>query len=218
LMAGSTSLCPGFKHVEKFGPDEDYEDEEEISYITLDLGSIEPTLIPSSSTYRLIGLDTPTPFLQLSGTFFKGRHDSLLGTELIFTEDNETHDWNKRSVIHVANTEQRICFNEVRLQPKAHGDSSRNGTESSGDNTAQTVTEDAAEKIDRLTGKVFPGTRASAKGVGTRSKRLSAKEKGKAKAKDPNNSPTQEPMVTRVKARDKGKDTGELYTMEVDEG
>lgn len=104
-MAGLTSLCPGFKQVDNFGPDDDYEDEEEICYVTLDLRSIEPTLVPSSSTYRLIvslklssrialdylapqGLDTPTPFLQLSGTFLKGRHDSLLGTELLFTEDN----------------------------------------------------------------------------------------------------------------------------------
>ena len=33
------------------------------------------------------GLDTPTPFLQLSGTIFQGTHQSLLGTELLFTED-----------------------------------------------------------------------------------------------------------------------------------
>lgn len=32
------------------------------------------------------GLDTPTPFLQLSGSIFKGEHDRLLGTELLFTE------------------------------------------------------------------------------------------------------------------------------------
>ncbi|KAF8978645.1 hypothetical protein BDQ17DRAFT_1264090 [Cyathus striatus] len=85
-----TSLCPGYRHVDAFGPDDDYEDEE-VSYVTLDLGSIEPTLVPSSSSYRLIGLDSPTPFLQLSGTILKGRHDSLLGTELLFTEDKGKH-------------------------------------------------------------------------------------------------------------------------------
>lgn len=148
----------------------------------------------------------------------------------------ETHDWNKRSVVHVANTEQRICFNEVRLQPKARGDSGQNDTELSGDNATHTVTEDGAERIDRLTGKVFPTMRASTKGVGKKSKRLSAKEKGKAKAMDPNDSPTQEPIATQVKAKDKGKgnaksrsdwehdleesalNTGDLYTMDVDEG
>lgn len=48
-------LFPGYQQVDSFGPDEEYElEEEEVSYVTLDLGSIEPTLIPNSSTYRLI--------------------------------------------------------------------------------------------------------------------------------------------------------------------
>ena len=54
-----SSLYPGYRQVQSFGPDEDYarvEDGEieEVSYVTLDLGSVEPTLVPSSSTYRLI--------------------------------------------------------------------------------------------------------------------------------------------------------------------
>ena len=54
-MSPSLSLCPGFKQVEAFGPDEDYEDEdEEVSYVVLDLGAIEPTLVPGSTSYRLI--------------------------------------------------------------------------------------------------------------------------------------------------------------------
>ncbi|KIL64201.1 hypothetical protein M378DRAFT_126839 [Amanita muscaria Koide BX008] len=124
MESTSTSLYPGYTHVEQFGADEDYESEEEVSYVTFDLGNIEPTLVPSSSTYRLIatvqGLDTPTPYLQLSGTILKGRHDSLLGTELLFTDEKGTYpqDRNKRSVVHVANTEQRVMFKEVRLQSK----------------------------------------------------------------------------------------------------
>ena len=103
-MNAPFSLCPGYKQVEAFGPEEEYEDEEEVSYVVLDLGNVEPTLVPTSSTYKLIvsstflrgwlhllnrsqGLDTPTPFLQLQGTIFKGRHDLLLGTELLFTDD-----------------------------------------------------------------------------------------------------------------------------------
>lgn len=52
----TTTLCPGYKHVEEFGPDEEYEEEEQVDefYVTLDLGAAEPMLIPSSSTYRLI--------------------------------------------------------------------------------------------------------------------------------------------------------------------
>jgi hypothetical protein len=92
-MSSEKRLAPGFRQVDAFDPDDNYEcDEngnviEEVSYVTLDLGAVEPTLVPSSSTYRLIGLDTPTPFLQLSGTIFQGVHQSLLATELLFTED-----------------------------------------------------------------------------------------------------------------------------------
>lgn len=53
-------LASGFCHVDAFDSDDNYERNEqgevieEISYVTLDLGAVEPTLVPSSSTYRLI--------------------------------------------------------------------------------------------------------------------------------------------------------------------
>ena len=53
-MNAPSSLCPGYKHVEAFEPEGEYEDEEEVSYVVLDLGNVEPTLVPTSSTYRLI--------------------------------------------------------------------------------------------------------------------------------------------------------------------
>ena len=53
-MNAPSSLCPGYKQVEAFGPEEEYEDGEEVSYVVLDLGTVEPTLVPTSSTYRLI--------------------------------------------------------------------------------------------------------------------------------------------------------------------
>lgn len=53
-MQAPGSLCPGYKHVEAFVTDDIYESEEEVSYITLDLGDVEPQLVPSSTTYRLI--------------------------------------------------------------------------------------------------------------------------------------------------------------------
>ena len=40
--------------MEAFGPDEEYESEEEVEYVTLDLGAVEPALVPSSSSFRLI--------------------------------------------------------------------------------------------------------------------------------------------------------------------
>ncbi|KAK0489805.1 hypothetical protein EDD18DRAFT_1109950 [Armillaria luteobubalina] len=81
------ALCPGYHQVTQFGPDGGYEEEEEITYIALELGN---------------GLDTGTPFLQLTGTVLEGRHEVLLGTELLFSES----------------TRQRICFREVRLEEK----------------------------------------------------------------------------------------------------
>lgn len=56
----SDTLIPGYTQVESFTNDEDYvqnEDgsvEEEVVYVTLDLGQVEPTLVPSTSSYRLI--------------------------------------------------------------------------------------------------------------------------------------------------------------------
>jgi general transcription factor 3C polypeptide 6 len=59
-MNSEKRLAPGFRQVDAFNPDDDYERDEngdvieEVSYVTLDLGAVEPTLVPSSSTYRLI--------------------------------------------------------------------------------------------------------------------------------------------------------------------
>ncbi|KAF8193730.1 hypothetical protein BJ912DRAFT_229784 [Pholiota molesta] len=166
MAAAPSSLCPGYKQVEAFGPDEEYEDKEEVFYVTLDMGNIEPTLVPSSTSYRLIGLDTPTPYLQLQGTVLKGRHDMLLGTELIFTDDKENHDWNKRSVSYLASTEQRIAFQEVTLVPKLP---SNKGKERAMDveedmqvnfEENPTPTDDRAVQIERLTGLSAPPGRA----------------------------------------------------------
>ncbi|CDO68547.1 hypothetical protein BN946_scf184998.g44 [Trametes cinnabarina] len=125
-MASSESgLFPGYRHVDAFGPDEEYESGEEVEYVTLDLGTIEPTLVPSSSSFRIIGLDTPTPYLQLSGTKLKGQHQSLLGTELLFTEasdESQQHSAHgKKPLVPVATTERRIRFKEIELKPKGDG-------------------------------------------------------------------------------------------------
>jgi hypothetical protein len=52
-MSNSSNVFAGYKHVESFGPDDEYEDEVEECYVTLDLGGVEPTLVPSSSTFRI---------------------------------------------------------------------------------------------------------------------------------------------------------------------
>ncbi|KAK0218916.1 hypothetical protein IW262DRAFT_1494904 [Armillaria fumosa] len=92
------TLCPGYQQVAQFGPDDDYEEEE------------EEIFYPQTGKRR-IGLDTRTPFLQLAGTVLKGRHEILLGTELLFSEHED-------AVSYMESTRQRICFREVRLEEK----------------------------------------------------------------------------------------------------
>ncbi|KAJ3500157.1 hypothetical protein NLJ89_g9918 [Agrocybe chaxingu] len=109
------------------------------------------------------GLDTPTPFLQLQGTILQGRHDLLLGTELLFTDDKDTHG-SKRSVSHVGTTEQRIAFQEVTLTPKKPP-----GPEIIVDFVTPPA-EDLDQKIDRMTGLSAPPTRGARKKTGPNAK------------------------------------------------
>ncbi|KAF8493736.1 hypothetical protein F5888DRAFT_1806062 [Russula emetica] len=167
-MSSEKRLAPGFRQVDAFDPDDTYEcDEngnvvEEVSYVTLDLGAVEPTLVPSSSTYRLIGLDTPTPFLQLSGTIFQGVHQSLLGTELLFTEDKGLDDQTRRKVTHLANTSQRIRFKQVEVRPKGAPPHESEGPSTRGKGRgARTKQKSNAvgddNIVDLITGNVDPG-------------------------------------------------------------
>ena len=55
MLSEHATLCPGYIQVHQFGADEEYEsDSEEVLYVTLDLGSVEPTLVPTSVEYRLV--------------------------------------------------------------------------------------------------------------------------------------------------------------------
>ncbi|KAL0948199.1 hypothetical protein HGRIS_010807 [Hohenbuehelia grisea] len=162
-MSGTPStLIPGFRQVASFGPDSDYEEGEEVMYVTMDLGPVEPTLVPSSSSYRLIGLDTPSPFLQLSGTVLKGRHDSLIGTEIIFSDGK---DGSSRGVQPIGATEQRIQFKEVTLKPKATSESTTEAAEPSKVNEPAHVRaflRDDDELLGRVTGEIHGRTAADA--------------------------------------------------------
>ncbi|PBK82147.1 hypothetical protein ARMGADRAFT_1019903, partial [Armillaria gallica] len=128
------SLCPGYHQVTQFGPDDDYEEEEEIFYITLEVGNVEPSLIPSCDSYYLVGLDTPTPFLQLAGTVLKGRHETSLGTELLFSE-------HEHAVSYTESTRQHILFREVRFEEKGK---------------AKAKADACSVVLDRITGKLAP--------------------------------------------------------------
>lgn len=73
-----SSPFEGYKQVEAFGPDEEYDEEytEEI-YVTLDLGQIDQTLIPSSSTYRLV--------VSATRSVVNERHETLFTLMVMFS-------------------------------------------------------------------------------------------------------------------------------------
>ncbi|ESK84614.1 hypothetical protein Moror_13326 [Moniliophthora roreri MCA 2997] len=149
----SDSLCPGYKFVQEFGPNEEYEEEEEVFYVTMELGNIEPTLVPSSDSIRLI----------LAGTIFKGSHDLLLGSELLFTEKKDEQDRSKRHLSYVGTTSQRIQFREVQLRPKSDSTGLSTADKDSGE-SSPTETSGYAHGLDCVTGKEAPQKKTRRKG------------------------------------------------------
>ncbi|PVF97037.1 hypothetical protein CPB86DRAFT_664875, partial [Serendipita vermifera] len=105
----------GYEQVDLFEEDEDEEYEEEVVYVTMDLGQLDPNLLPNATSYRLIGLETPTPFLQIGGSIFRGRSETLLGTEIIM---QEPPGGGSRNLVPLATTDKRIRFQEVKLIEK----------------------------------------------------------------------------------------------------
>ncbi|KAG1750197.1 hypothetical protein EDB19DRAFT_1937250 [Suillus lakei] len=160
-------------------------DDEEF-YVTLDLGTVEPTLLPSSSTYRLVGLDTPTPFLQLSGSFFRGRHDKLLGSELLFTEGKNDSERNTRALTHVGVTERRIRFKQVQLREKSHERLDKAPAASGNVSNNGAPAEDAGHSLGRMIGSVTePSSRKRKKRHNKgKEKETSTQEEGKDDAMD----------------------------------
>ncbi|SJL06804.1 uncharacterized protein ARMOST_10146 [Armillaria ostoyae] len=79
-------------------------------YSTLELGNVEPVLIPSCDSYHLV-----VSAFSLAGTVLKGRHETLLGTELLFSATEHSPE---DAVSYMESTRQRICFREVQLEEK----------------------------------------------------------------------------------------------------
>lgn len=116
---------------------------EEVEYVTLDLGVVEPTLVPSSGAFRLIGLDTPRPYLQLAGTLFAGAHHTLLGTELLFADAPD-----RRGLVPAAHTERRIVFREAELRAREPAAAAQTSNQTSNQHTrnATDTNDPAAQK------------------------------------------------------------------------
>ncbi|QRV99798.1 transcription factor TFIIIC subunit [Ceratobasidium sp. AG-Ba] len=94
------------------------DEEEETVYLSLELGAVDPNLLPHCASMRLVGLETPTPFLQLGDSVFRGLHVSTLGTELVF--DDASPDGTTRSIRSFAHIEYKVLFSPVTLIPKSN--------------------------------------------------------------------------------------------------
>ena len=86
-----SSLCPGYRNVDTFALEEEYESDEEVCYVTLDLGDVEPKLVPSSNSYRLI----VSSFRYLRSLFY-ARFGNL-GLGHIYTISSDTGNSPKRA-------------------------------------------------------------------------------------------------------------------------
>lgn len=93
----------------------------------------------------------------------------------------ESHDWNKRSVTHVANTEQRIAFQEVTLIPKLSKGKENAGVEIV--SNLEPPPGDSSHQIDRMTGVSAPPTRAPRARKAASDAKSSSKRKGKQPAR-----------------------------------
>ncbi|KAG8886140.1 hypothetical protein FRB97_007178 [Tulasnella sp. 331] len=110
----------GFTHVDRFGEEDDeYEYEHETSYATLDLRNIDQNVLLNSTTFKLIGLNTQTPYLQLPGLTMRGEHDTLIGSEMIFSDGRDPTDRSRRFVVPLGTTSTRITFRPVEFHLRA---------------------------------------------------------------------------------------------------
>lgn len=163
----------------------------------------------------------------------------LLGTELIFTDDKgecffwriffhsthrylrkESHDWNKRSVTHVANTEQRIAFQEVTLIPKLSKGKEKADVEITP--SFEPAPSDSSNQIDRMTGVSAPHTRAPRARKTASDAKSSSKRKGKQPAKATRKStttlsmPTPQPSAVALTSGGKDDMNNDMDDMYVD--
>jgi hypothetical protein len=95
-------------------PAEEDEFEYTKEYVILDTGprtSTQTLLSASSSGVKLIGMDTPTPFLRIGGLMFKGKHDLNVGSDMIFKDGKHGKEL-------VGVNERRTMFSRVSLHKK----------------------------------------------------------------------------------------------------
>ncbi|WVF68998.1 hypothetical protein IAT40_003772 [Kwoniella sp. CBS 6097] len=121
LDQGQTLFGEGWECVPSFDDlDEDqYEDEEEEMYVTMDLGTtLDAKALQNETQYQLIGLDTPLPFLKIGNQIFQGEVTPLIGDEVILGLVRNHDNPQKPSHPPLHTTNQRLTFRAITLQPR----------------------------------------------------------------------------------------------------
>lgn len=133
------------------GGDDDDEYEEFFVVLELPEGHLS-----QDETYQLIGLDTPTPVLKLGNAVFRGSHEDVLGTHLVFSDAEDlvslpgsaklptptqaaavgtagAQQQLERSHHHlIGQATQKICFERVLLEPRQAADDEAQATAAPG--------------------------------------------------------------------------------------
>ncbi|WVQ73391.1 hypothetical protein IAR50_002962 [Cryptococcus sp. DSM 104548] len=120
LSSDNSLLGRGWTQVASFDElNDEYEEEEEEMYVTLDLGTaVDAKSLQTESGYQLIGMDTPTPFLRLGNQIFKGDVTPLIGDEIICGHVRNHEDVHNPSHPPIMSTSNRITFQPITLHPK----------------------------------------------------------------------------------------------------
>ncbi|WVQ96513.1 hypothetical protein IAU59_003618 [Kwoniella sp. CBS 9459] len=128
LEQGPTLFGEGWECVPSFEEldQEEYEDEEEELYVTMDLGTtLDAKALQNETQYQLIGLDTPLPFLKIGNQIFQGEVTPLIGDEVILGLVRNHDNPQKPSHPPLHSTNRRLTFRAVTLQPRVELDQIR---------------------------------------------------------------------------------------------
>ncbi|KAL7009772.1 hypothetical protein EMMF5_000680 [Cystobasidiomycetes sp. EMM_F5] len=112
------TLVPQFPE----GEDDEYSDEE-VSYITLDLGKdVTAEQMSHIDSLQLLDLNTHEPFVRFGQQILRGRYETTLGSDLLFIQPQPDPDTGKHGLLQrLGTTQTRIQFESLKLVPKDGG-------------------------------------------------------------------------------------------------
>jgi len=73
--------------------DEEWEEETTTTYVTFDFGmsGLTHDAFKEVSFMQLVGFNSSTPIVKIGAKIFRGQHERLIGTDVIYTEHDSEH-------------------------------------------------------------------------------------------------------------------------------